>query len=113
MDSELLIKCSLLNELIHDSNEYKEYIEMENKINNNEELMRLAYKKDLIIMDYEDAINHYGRNSKEVLSINIKLKEVMDEINKIEDVKIYYEKLNNLNKLYEEIDNKLFNFIKD
>lgn len=113
MDSELLIKCSLLNELIHDSIEYKEYIEMENKINNNEELMRLAYKKDLIIMEYEDAINHYDRNSKEVLSINIKLKEVMDNINKIEDVKIYYEKLNNLNKLYDEIDNKLFNFIKD
>ncbi len=113
MNEELLLKCYELNELIHESKEYQEFIKIEEKINHNEELMKLAYKKDLVIMDYEDALKHFSKNSKEVLKEQIKLKEIMDQINSIDDVKIYNEKLNNLNKLYEEIDNKLFSFLKE
>ena len=38
---------------------------LEEEMNTNEEVMKLAYQKDVAVSNYSDALNHFDENSKE------------------------------------------------
>lgn len=40
--------------------------ELEKKMNEDEEVMALAYQKDLAVSSYSDALNHFAKDSEEV-----------------------------------------------
>ena len=54
---------------------------LEKEMNENEEVMALAYQKDLAINEYSDALNHFDRNSEAVKKAQHRLrltKEALD-----------------------------------
>ena len=55
--------------------------ELEKKMNESQEVMTLAYQKDLAVSEYSDALNHFSRDSKEVKNAQHNLhlkKETLD-----------------------------------
>ncbi|MBO8428078.1 MAG: YlbF family regulator [Firmicutes bacterium] len=108
MDIELINKCFELKDLIHNLKEYKDAIDSELKMENDDEVKLLSYYKDLAIMDYEDNLKHFSKNSKEVLESSKVLSNRIYELNNHPLVKDYKEKLDKLNKIYNEIDKELF-----
>lgn len=112
MDSELLFKLNELRELIENTNEYKELLLAEEKMSTNEEVMLLAYKKDMALVEYEDSLKHYSKNSKEVLFLSENLAKAVYNLNNHEDVLNYKNKLDQLNLLYSEIEEVILKGIK-
>ena len=58
---------NILSEKIKESDVYKEYLNSEIEIENSEEVAILSYKKDMALVQYEDSLRHFDKNSKEVL----------------------------------------------
>ena len=49
---------NILSEKIKESDVYKEYLNSEVEIENSEEVALLSYKKDMALVQYEDALRH-------------------------------------------------------
>ena len=113
MNEELLNQISILKENIVNSYEYRNLLKAEKEMEQSNEVMILSYKKDMAIVDYEDALKHYSRNSIEVLKAEKILSEAAYNLNQHPLVKSYKENLDKLNQLYEEIDKIIFTGIKD
>ncbi|MDY2727868.1 MAG: YlbF family regulator [Candidatus Onthovivens sp.] len=113
MNEELLNQISILKENIVNSDEYRNLLKAEKEMEQSNEVMILSYKKDMAIVDYEDALKHYSRNSIEVLKAEKILSETAYNLNQHPLVKSYKENLDKLNQLYEEIDKIIFTGIKD
>ena len=113
MNSDLVCKCLDLNELIKKTNEYKDLIAAEKLMEESEEVSILAYKKDMIIVEFEDALKHYGKNSAEALLIEKKLAEQTFLLNSHPLVVDYKNKLNVLNDLYKQVEKVLFKGLKE
>lgn len=113
MNEELLNQISILKENIVNSDEYRNLLKAEKEMEQSNEVMILSYKKDMAIVDYEDALKHYSRNSIEVLKAEKILSETAYNLNQHPIVKSYKENLDKLNQLYEEIDKIIFTGIKD
>ncbi|MDY4936779.1 MAG: YlbF family regulator [Candidatus Onthovivens sp.] len=112
MDEKLVEKLSLLKTAIINSKEYQEFIEIEKKLTSNEEVMVLSYKKDMALVEYEDGLKHYSKNSQELININKNLAEATYNLNNHPLVKEYKKKLDALNKLYLEVENIIYKGIK-
>ena len=81
---------------------------LEKEMNDNEEVMVLAYQKDLAISNLNDAINHFGENSKEAKEAQHELflkKEALDNHPLVRDyLKAYQE----VRELYFNLNDILF-----
>ena len=64
-------------------------------------------------MEYEDALNHYGKNSEETLKALKNMSEAIYKLNNHPLVKEYNIKLSLLNVLLKEVDKELFGEIYD
>ncbi|MFA6756023.1 MAG: YlbF family regulator [Bacilli bacterium] len=113
METNLYFALMKLKDSIRNSDEYKSMLDLDKKLNQNEEVMKLAYLKDLKIMDYEDNLKHYSKNSKEVLTSQKEIKVIMDKINEVEIVKQYNKSYNEINDIYLYINKELFSFFGD
>ena len=71
MNLTLLEKIDKLNKDILESQEYKEYIDSKNKLESDEEAIKLTLKKDKLIMEYEDNLKISSRNDP----INLKIQK--------------------------------------
>lgn len=112
MNEDLLEKLSLLKNEILNSVEYQEFIKIEKTLISNEEVMVLSYKKDMALLEYEDGLKHYSKNSKELINLSKNLAEATYLLNNHPLVKEYKSKLDCLNKLYLEIENIIYKGIK-
>lgn len=81
---------------------------LEKEMNDNEEVMALAYQKDLAITNLSDAINHFGENSEEAKKAQHELflkKEALDNHPLVRDyLKAYQE----VRELYFDLNDILF-----
>ncbi len=81
---------------------------LEKEMNDNEEVMALAYQKDLAISNLSDAINHFGENSEEAKKAQHELflkKEALDNHPLVRDyLKAYQE----VRELYFNLNDILF-----
>jgi cell fate (sporulation/competence/biofilm development) regulator YlbF (YheA/YmcA/DUF963 family) len=81
---------------------------LEKEMNDNEEVMALAYQKDLAISNLSDAINHFGENSEEAKKAQHELflkKEALDNHPLVRDyLKAYQE----VRELYFNLNDLLF-----
>ena len=83
--------------------------DLEKKMNENEEVMALAYQKDLAVNDYSDALNHFSSDSEEVKKAQRNLfikKEALDNHLLVRD---YLKAYREVRDLYYQINEILFN----
>ncbi len=108
MNLTLLEKIDKLNKDIKNSDEYKNYINAKEALENDEEAIKLTLKKDKLIMEYEDNLKFSSRNDPMNLKIQLEIKETLNELNKLEVVKNYKEKENVINEIIELINKEIF-----
>ena len=83
--------------------------ELEKKMNDSEEVMALAYQKDLAVNEYSDALNHFASDSEEVKKAQHNLfvkKEALDNHPLVRDYLNAYSKVRDL---YYQVNEILFN----
>lgn len=82
--------------------------EIDEKLNNNEEVMKLAYQKEMAIVEYEDALNHYGKNSAELKKAQQNLAKCKLNLDNHPLVKEYYLALQKVREMDRKVNEKLF-----
>jgi Protein of unknown function (DUF964). len=110
MNEKLNNDITNLKNSIINSDEYKNLQEKNQAIENSDEVKVLSYKKDMAIMEYEDALKHYNKNSKEVLDCESKMSKAIYNLNNHPLVIEYNLAYKELNLIYKEINKELFSF---
>ena len=103
MNKELLDSLFLLKESLENDSRVLRLNELDKQINENEEIMKLAYKKDMALLSYEDCLKHFKEDSKEVKEAQKALYEAKLSLDKHPLVIEY----NNAYKLVRELYNKI------
>ena len=109
MNQSLLEKVTKLKQEIDNSPEVKELNRLNSLLENNEEVMRLCYKKDCAATDYEDALKHFGENSEEAIKAQKVLHQAKLALDSNELVKQYNEQFKIVRKIYDKINEEIFN----
>jgi Protein of unknown function (DUF964). len=112
MNEKLLIDLVNLKEILKKSNEYEALSTKNQKLEESDEVKLLSYKKDMAIMNYEDALKHYDKNSLEVLSAEKAMSKAIYDLNNHPLVKEYNLAYRDLNEIYLKINHELFSFYK-
>ena len=102
-------------ELKKEINSIPEVIELErlNKLlEENEEVMKLSYRKDVAATKYEDAIKYFGQESDEARSAQKVLYQAKLELDTHWLVKRYNEQYKKVRKIYDKINEEIFNPFK-
>ena len=109
MNESLLEKATKLKEEIDTLPEVVELERLSKVLNEDEDVMRLAYKKDVCVTEYEDALRHFGDNSEEVLRTQKALHQAKLELDNNPLVKQYNEQYKKVRKIYDKINEEIFN----
>lgn len=109
MNQSLLEKVTKLKEEIGNSPEVKELNRLNDLLENNEEVMKLCYRKDCAVTNYEDALKHFGENSDEVLKAQKALHQAKLDLDSNDLVKKYNEQFKIVRKIYDKINEEIFN----
>lgn len=114
MDEKIYLQAQELKETISKDSRIIHLNELEQKMNNNEEVMALAYKKDMAALEYGDLLNHFSEESDEVKTALKKLHNAKLELDNHPLVKDYLKAYKEVRDLYGEINSVLFsNFAAD
>ena len=81
---------------------------LEKEMNANEEVMALAYQKDLAINNLSDAINHFGENSEEVKKAQHELFLKKEALDNHPLVREYLKAYQEVRELYFNLNDILF-----
>lgn len=109
MNQKLLLKINELKKEIDSSEEVKKLNQINDLLNKNEEVMKLAYAKDTASVKYEDALKHFKEGSKEVEAAQKALYEAKLQLDSHPMVKEYNEQFKIVRKMYDKINEELFN----
>ena len=109
MNEILASKLTSLKEQIEKHPDVVKLNELDKKLNDNEDVMKLAYKKDIAVSKYEDAMRYFGENSKEALEAQKVLYQAKLELDENPFVLEYNNQYKIVKKLYEKINKELFN----
>ena len=83
----------------------------EQAMSNDPLAMSMSYKKDLAIDEYEFALNHFKKESKEVEIAQKKLHEAKLALDSVPSVQEYLKSYSKVRDLYLEINDILFSFM--
>ena len=108
MNDSLLNSLNELKIALNNDERVLRLNELDKKLNNDEDVMRLAYKKDIALIGYEDAIKHFGENSKEASKAQKALHEAKLNLDSNELVKEYNSAYKEVRELYDMINETLF-----
>lgn len=112
MNEKLLNDLFELKECILNSLEYRDVI-LKNKIlEESDEVKILSYKKDMAILNYEDSLKYYPKNSLEVLNEEKNMAKAIYNLNNHKLVKEYNAAFAKLSNIYKDINFELFSFYK-
>ena len=81
---------------------------LEERMNNDSEVIALAYQKDLAVSNYSDALNHFADDSKEVIKARKELHEKKLALDTHPLVKEYLDAYKKVRDLYIQINALLF-----
>lgn len=109
MNQSLLEIASKLKEEINSLPEVQELERLNKLLNDDEDVMRLCYKKDMCVTKYEDALRHFGDNSDETLRAQKALHQAKLELDENPLVKQYNEQYKKVRKIYDRINEEIFN----
>lgn len=82
--------------------------ELEKKMNASEEVMALAYQKDLAVTDYSDALNHFAKDSEEVKKAQHNLHLKKEALDNHPIVKEYLKAYSEVRDLFYQLNEILF-----
>ena len=82
--------------------------ELEKKMNESEEVMALAYQKDVAVSEYSDALNHFARDSEEVKKAQRNLHIKKEALDSHPLVKDYLKAYSEVRDLYYQLNDILF-----
>ena len=111
MTEELLDLVYKLKETLSKDPRIIKLDELEDKMNNSNEVAKLAIKKEAASDDYNFALSHFAKDSKEVESAQKKLYEAKKELDLHPIVKEYLEQYKIVREYYKEINDILFSII--
>ena len=97
-----------LKDLLSNDQRVKTLNELENKMNNDHEVISLAYQKDLACSNYSDILNHYARDSKEAKDAQKELHQKKLALDNNQIVRSYLKSYTEVRDLYNEINAILF-----
>ena len=97
-----------LKELLDNDERIKKLNSLEEKMNNDDAVIALAYQKDMACLCYSDALNHYSDNSEEVKKARKELYEKKLALDTNEIVRDYLKAYSSVRDLYNEINAILF-----
>ena len=109
MNQSLLEKASKLKEEIDSLPEVQELERLNKLLNDDEDVMRLCYKKDMCVTKYEDALRHFGDKSDETLKAQKALHQAKLELDENPLVKQYNEQYKKVRRIYDRINEEIFN----
>ena len=109
MNEKLLEKVSELKAEIEKLPEVIELERLSKLLDENEEVMRLCYKKDVLATKYEDSIRYFGENSDQAKAAQKELHQAKLALDKNELVKQYNEQYKKVRKIYDKINEEIFN----
>lgn len=108
MEKDLYLKTTKLKQTLEDDPRVIRLNELEKKMNESEEVMLLAYQKDLKADEYSDALKHFSSDSEEV---SVALKNLHEAKLKLDNhplVKEYLSSYKEVKELYNQINEILF-----
>ena len=108
MNEEIYQKAVKLKEMLESDPRVIHLNETEKRMDESEEVMALAYKKDMAAVKYSDALNHYKEDSKEAQEALKKLHQAKLELDNHLLVKEYLRAFKQVRELYDEINEILF-----
>ena len=82
--------------------------ELEKKMNESEEVMALAYQKDVAVSEYSNALNHFARDSEEVKKAQRNLHIKKEALDSHPLVKDYLKAYSEVRDLYYQLNDILF-----
>ena len=82
--------------------------ELEKKMNESEEVMALAYQKDVAVTEYSDALNHFSRDSEEVKNAQHNLHIKKEALDNHPLVREYLKAYSEVRDLYYQLNDILF-----
>ena len=109
MNSSLNEKIITLKESIDNDPRVIRLNELDKKLSSNEEVMTLSYKKDVALVNFEDALKHFKEDSEEVRNAQKALYEAKKNLDLHPLVKEYNEVYKQVRLLYNKINQELFN----
>lgn len=108
MNEELYLKVNNLKALIENHPSVIRLKELEKKMNENEEVMALAYRKDIASSIYSDTLNHFSEDSEQAKEKMKQLHEAKLALDNHPLVKEYLSCYKEVRELYSELNNILF-----
>ena len=108
MEQDLYSLAYELKELLSHDERILLLDSLEKKLNENEEVMALAYQKDVAATNYSDTLNHFSENSEEVKKAQKELYEKKKALDGHPLVREYLEAYSKVRDLYFSVNNILF-----
>lgn len=108
MEENIYLKAEKLKELLNQDERIIHLNELEQKMNGDEEVMALAYQKDMAATIYSDTLNHFSEESEEAQRALKKLHEAKLQLDNHSLVKEYLSIYKEVRELYDEINRILF-----
>ena len=109
MNQNLLEKAYEVKAEIESLPEVIELKRLDKLLNENEEVMKLCYKKDIAATKFEDAVRYFGKESDEASKAQKALYQAKLELDQNELVKQYNEQYKKVRKIYDKINEEIFN----
>ena len=108
MSNDIYQNASELKEKLQSDERVVLLNKLEKEMSGNEEVMALAYKKDMAAVKYSDTLSHYSDDSVEAKEALRELSKAKEELNNHPLVKEYLEAYKVVRDLYAEINEVLF-----
>lgn len=108
MKQNIYLQAEQLKENIANDPRMIHLLELEKKMNENEEVMALAYKKDMAAVNYSDVLNHFSEDSEEAKKALKELHEAKLNLDQHPLVREYLNAYKEVRELYDEINEILF-----
>ena len=112
MNEKLLNDSIELRNKVLNSEEYKNVDSKNKEMESSDEVKILSYKKDMAIMNYEDTLKYYDKNSIEVINAEKDMAKAIYNLNNHPLVKEYNKAFAELAAIYKNINLELFGFYR-
>ena len=112
MNEEIYQKVETLKEMLENDPRIIRLNNVEKRMDESEEVMALAYKKDMAAVKYSDTLNHFKEDSKEAQNALKELHQAKYNLDSHPLVKDYLKAFKEVRELYDEINKILFSSFK-
>ena len=108
MSEDIYLKAEQLKKEISNDPRVIRLNELEKEMNESEEVMALAYEKDMAAVNYSDILNHFSNESKEAQEALKVLHQAKFDLDNHPLVKQYLKAYKEVRELYGDINEILF-----